>query len=804
MMISRIKALHTSRRRKRCKPSIIPRSLVLYLFLFLSTASNLVASLQSVCSGDIVPNPPASNVSILGSSPRSRLGGSGQANNLSDANHSQTLAVGDFNADGIHDLAIAAPDADLIIGSAIRKAGAVYVIFGRRDFPSVIDTAEAQPGGADVTILGVADGDRFGFALAAADVNGDGVADLIVGAPQVSSSSSQAIGAAYVLLGSSSFGGNAVIDLTRQAVDLVIYGAGDRFGAAIAVGDAGGPVAAGPIADLLIGAPGSSLDSSGAAYLVFGRAEFGKSIREIDIARSADVIITGGIRNRLGAAAAIGDFNGDGIGDLFAGAPGADRPFRSDLTGPSIVPASAAGAVFGLLSPFAAAGQISVDNNGQMLSFYGADAYHHFGQSIAVGEVTGDEIADLVVGAPEAAGAWKDSSTGITYNMGAHSGAVYVFAGVRGISLRRLDLAAGDQLTAYVGGGSAWTGFGLALGSYNVAGNADAIADVIIGTPGGVLDPAHHFGGGGGVKVLFGGHMLGSATTRPRSPFNPAPEPEEVDVHSFSLPMNNDFGFAVAAGDLNGDGASDLIVAAPFVEAEGRAQAGQVLIWLGTTKPPGGGDPAPSPTVRLVTPAGGEQLVGGKPLVISWSATAIEKVRSFDVLLSTDGGVSFPIGIASGLPASQTSYSWMVPNLCASSARIQVVATTTSGEKVVAVSASSFAIVQAGPGLDLSRSSINDGGLSLTAVAGEMFSDGVAIEISADESGAAFQGFSRAPKIKSGGRKLKMRGAIDGKGLDQFFPDGTVRVLKLSAAPCVTTVIRVRRQGNSLISLPAN
>ncbi|HKQ05706.1 MAG TPA: hypothetical protein VJ464_11275 [Blastocatellia bacterium] len=753
---------------------------------------------------DIVPSPPWADVIIAGPSPRSRLGGSGQADNLSDANHSQTLAVGDFNADGIQDLAISAPDAELIVGSTIRKAGAVYVILGRRDFSAAIDTATARPGGADLTILGVTDGDRFGFALTAADVNGDGVTDLIVGAPQVNSSSSQAAGAVYVLLGARSFGGNSVIDLQQQSADLVIHGAGERFGAAIAAGDAGGQVSAAPIADLLIGAPGSSPDSSGSAYLLIGRAEFGKSIRDLDIGRAADFTITGSVRQRLGAAVAIGDFNGDGVGDLFAGAPGADRPFRADPGGPAIVPASAAGAVFGLLSPVTVGGHISADSSGGLLSFYGADANHHLGQSIASGDLTGDGIADLAIAAPEAAGAWKDSSTGIIYNMDAHAGAVYIFAGSRSLSPQRIDLAASVPLTTYVELGGGWTGFGLVLGSYNVAGNADTTADVIIGSPGGESDPSRHIPGRGSVAVLFGGRTLGSATTRPRSPFNPPPVPEEVDLFSVRLPASSGFGFAVAAGDINGDGAGDVIVAAPFVEAAGRAQAGQVLIWLGTTRPPGGGDDPTPPTVRVVSPAAGERLIGGKSAVISWIATSVEQLRGFDVLLSTDGGVSFSSSIATGLPASQTSYSWTAPSVCATNARIEVVATTNSGERVVAMTEGSFAIGQAGPAVDLSHSSIEDGSLSLTSAAGEVFPDGVVVEISTDAAGAAFQGFSRAPKIKGGGRKLKTRGTIDGKGLDQFFPDGEVRALRLSGSPCALTVVSVRRQGSSLVPVPVD
>jgi hypothetical protein len=99
---------------------------------------------------------------------------------------------------GIQDLAISAPDAELIVRSTIRRAGAVYIIFGRRDFPSVIDTAKAQPGGSDVTILGVADGDRFGFALAAGDIKGDGVSDLLAGAPGADNAGCVDTGAVFV------------------------------------------------------------------------------------------------------------------------------------------------------------------------------------------------------------------------------------------------------------------------------------------------------------------------------------------------------------------------------------------------------------------------------------------------------------------------------------------------------------------------------------------------------------------------------------------------------------------------------
>jgi hypothetical protein len=264
--------------------------------------------------------------------------------------------------------------------------------------------------------------------------------------------------------------------------------------------------------------------------------------------------------------------------------------------------------------------------------------------------------------------------------------------------------------------------------------------------------------------------------------------------------VNNDFGFAVAAGAINGDGSGDLIVAAPFVEAAVRAQAGQVQIRFGTTKPGGGGDPTAPPTVRIVTPVGGEQLTGGTPLVLTWSVTAVEKVRSFDLLLSTDGGLSFPTGIASGLSATQTSFSWVVPGICTSGAGIQVVATTIGGEKVASMPDAGFSIIRPGPRVDLTKAYIDSSALQLVAASGNSFSGDIVVAISTDEGGSSFMSFSRSPKIKGGGRKLKTRGTINGQNIADFFPDGATRILRLTPPPCSITRAQVRRQGTQLVS----
>ncbi|MFP5263373.1 MAG: hypothetical protein ACLGJB_15840 [Blastocatellia bacterium] len=737
------------------------------------------------------------DVVIAGPSAQSHLGGSGRIDDFTDSNRSQPLAVGDFNADGIADLAIGAPDARIFVDQSLRdRAGAVYIVFGQRVLPAIIDTASGPVGGVGLTILGMADGDSLGFALASADVNGDSIADLLIGAPGADAPQQSDKGAVFVLLGRGSFASTATIDLAQgNSADLTIYGTGARFGASIAVGQIDSP--ASPV-DILIGAPGFSIESAGSAYLLSGLGSFGAATRTVTLDGSTpSLVIHGGERNRLGTSVAIGDINGDGAGDIFVGAPGANRPDRFD----GIAPAAFSGAVYAVLGPVASGRVVNIVSGQQDLTFYGFESGDRFGAAIAVGEITGDSIDDLAVGAPSASGTYFDRGTGITYHLsGSEGGRVHVFAGRPIFSSPRLDTAAYEHDTTVVGFSEAAWGFSLAIGNYNVEGNADLIKDLIIGIPGAGKSRSQNRAGEGAAKVLFGGRKLLSITARPRLAFLPAPEPEEIGAGDIDLPYGANFGFSVIAGDINGDGSGDLITAAPFAEGKGQPQAGQIQIRFGTVIPTGGGGDDPTPvTVKVTSPDGGERLIAGQQAVVSWNATGIDKVRSLDVFLSTDGGLSFPTNIGPGLPPSQTNFVWPVPDICAANARLQVLANTIDGQAVVDVSDSNFIISRVGPSVDLTKSVINAGALLLVAPSGDRFSSDAIVEVSTDETDMSFAGFSRSPKVKSGGKKLKTRCTIAGNSLETFFPDGATRILKIMAPPCNVTRIKAKRMSTQLV-----
>jgi hypothetical protein len=377
-----------------------------------------------------------------------------------------SVAVGDINGDGRLDLIIGAAGVDGPDGLPERRrdAGAVYVIYGRPNPNKLIDIFD---GDQDITIYGETPGDRFGASAATGDLNGDGIADLIIGATDADGPRKERAnaGQVYVLFGSTSF--PRTIDLARRNADMTIFGrnAMDQLGNVIVSGDVNGDL----FDDLIIAAhqadgPGNGRNNAGEVYILFGSTTLPE---RIDLAKDRpDVHIYGAdAGDTLGVSVALGDVNGDGFFDVIMGAPGA-RGEQNKRPG--------SGAVYVLLgSPMLqkiydlAVGQYDI-------IIYGADAGDRLGRAVASGLIGGvtfdDPYWDMVLGA--------DSADG-PENKRLNAGEAYLILGQSPMP-RVIDLRAKDAPVAAVFVGAEADD---RLGSAAIAGDldGDGFAEVILG-----------------------------------------------------------------------------------------------------------------------------------------------------------------------------------------------------------------------------------------------------------------------------------------------------------------------------------
>ena len=396
------------------------------------------------------------------------------------------LAGGDVNGDGVPDLIVGAVLADV---GGQTNAGRAFVFFGGSPLDAAADMILQAPEPERDA--------RFGWAIALADVNRDGHADILISALFAKGGAQRGTGAVYVFFGGPSLDAQADVELPLPSLNPQA-----RFGWALAVGDVNGD----GWDDVLVGAENARIgtqDQAGRVFLYEGGPSFPGPPRVLQSPtpqRGA----------AFGRAIAVGDVNADGFDDVFVGAPNEDAGRAQN--------AGRVHLFFGG-SPFDTTVDATLQQPAPLRN-------SGFGQTLAVGDVNADGIEDVVGGTPH------PNFTRSLFTATSDPGEVHLFFGGR-----PFDTTADLLLRAPMPAQN--DNFGGALAVGNAMG--DAGADILVGSVAvqgsGVVGSAYLFAGGAALDTAV-----------------------DVSFQASPPDPNAQFSVALTIGDVNADGRGDVVI----------------------------------------------------------------------------------------------------------------------------------------------------------------------------------------------------------------------------------------------------
>ncbi|WP_346839595.1 LamG-like jellyroll fold domain-containing protein [Microbulbifer sp. SAOS-129_SWC] len=483
-------------------------------------------------------------------------------------------SAGDVNGDGFDDVIVGAPQDD----TNGEDAGRAYVLFGNANgVLADLDTVASGSGG--FAINGQSAGDRTGFAVGGGgDINGDGLDDVVVGAPYATPTGDQE-GLAFVVFGKAD---TAPVELSSIATEVgnggfVVYGSGyrDHLGGTITVGDVNGD----GLADVALGEVfRQSNDATyflnlnrqkdeSLVYVVYGKAD-SAAVRVADIVDGSYaggfVVSKTGKTNTYGwqfgaQVLPVGDFNSDGLQDFIV-----NRGLLGDNEGTNR-----------LLFGYPHTGAIEYDtisSSGYGLSILPEDG--HYGvtsqnrhnalpgfTTAALGDVNGDGLDDIALLAADTGccNGWQYPRAYIVFGtstqqdidlaeIAAGHGGFVIHNDASGVTLNTDDVV-----------------FGAIGGSGDI--NGDGYGDIIIGDP-------YADSGNGRLYVVYGKSDTGAVYL------------SDVvnDNGGFYTSGNGGDGvghWVASAGDINGDGIADMLFGAPEADADGITDSGTLYVMLG-------------------------------------------------------------------------------------------------------------------------------------------------------------------------------------------------------------------------------
>ena len=471
-------------------------------------------------------------------------------------------SAGDINGDGVNDIIISAPEADV---NGVGIAGESYVVFGGTDVgnsgslnPSTLD------GSNGFTIRGIGMFDRSGYSVSSAgDINGDGVDDVIIGANGVTVDGLNNVGASYVVFGGSGVGGGGSLNLSDLAGinGFVINGLEEEGGFGVSVSGAG-DVNDDGVDDVIIGTNGRDVNVG--SYVVFGSSDIGSagSIDASDLDGNNGFGITG--INELDfsnlSVSGAGDINGDGVDDVIIGA------------GNSVRSAGESYVVFGGRS-VGSGGVLNVLglDGGDGFVINGIDEDDRAGTWVSdAGDINGDGVDDFIIGAD-----------GGDPNGVSDAGESYVVFGGNNIGGGgSLNLSTLNGINGFViNGTNEFDRSGLSVsGAGDI--NGDGIDDVIITSINFTFDETPRTGES---HVVFGGASVDDSGSLNLSDLDGN---NGFEFTGFNFLSSKAITSVSNAGDINGDGIADVIIGSASATPNGVRFGGESYVVFGISDTP--------------------------------------------------------------------------------------------------------------------------------------------------------------------------------------------------------------------------
>ena len=489
-------------------------------------------------------------------------------------------SAGDINGDGYSDVIIAADEYD---DGTNTDEGWVFIYLGSA--AGLLATPSYMPGDADQPDA------YFGRGAASAgDVNGDGYSDVIIGAYHYDDGANADEGRAFVYLGSAtglSSTPNSILNDADQANAF--------FGVSVAsAGDVNGD----GYSDVIIGAYGyddGPNANEGRAFVYHGSAA-GLSTTPNSTPDDADQADA----NFGWSVASAGDVNSDGFSDVIIGTAQYDEGSNANVGRAFVYHGSATG--------LSAIPNSTLDETDQALAY--------FGWSVSsAGDVNGDGYSDVIVGASQ-------------YDEGAfiNEGRAFIYHGsVTGLSLTANNTPDdADQAGAH---------FGISVASAGDV-NGDGYGDVIIGAY--LFDDTFS---DEGVAFVYHGSASGLSAT-PNSMCDDADQ------------LNANFGISVSsAGDVNGDGFSDVVIGANSYDAV-FANEGRAFVYHGSAVGlPATPNSTPDDANQLNANFGCSVASAGDVNGDGYSDVIIG-ANSYDDVFANEGRAFVYYGSAAGLPGT--------------------------------------------------------------------------------------------------------------------------------------------------------